>query len=193
MGRSENIGGPLGWQLTLWENLKKGVNWRPLAQYCPYMRRPSSRSFMEFEEYLEVAQATLSLNGLLHWWRHQMRPYMEKSTSNFSRQMFAWFLGLLRRSFHILNFQIYPANYLEVRAHLISCSPPLAQCLKLEHSILLNFQTLHRKNLKIGDVKAMPQKTHKPCEHLSRKIGTTSFPHMVSSDDVTNGEAHSKL
>ena len=47
--------------------------------------------------------------------------------------------------------------------------------------------------MKIGDVKTMPQKTHIPCENVSKKCGTTTFPYMASSDDVTNGETHSKL
>ena len=65
--------------------------------------------------------------------------------------------------------------------------------LKAGNSRLLNFQTVNRKNLKIGDMKTMPQKTNQPCEHLSKQFVTTTFTYMASSDDVTNGESHSKL
>ena len=41
----------------------------------------------------------------------------KSSSSTFFRYIFAWYMGLLRHSFHIPNFHIYPANNLEVRAH----------------------------------------------------------------------------
>jgi len=47
------------------------------------MRRPSSRSFIEFEEYLEVAQANSSFEWASPLVRHQMRPYMEKKKFQF--------------------------------------------------------------------------------------------------------------
>ena len=77
-----------------------------------------------------------------HGWPHGLKLWMGLSigdvirwdqswksiSSKFFRTISAWFMGLLKCSFIIPNFQIYPANNLEVRAHWISCSPPL-QCI----------------------------------------------------------------
>ena len=41
----------------------------------------------------------------------------EVGSPNLFRQISAWFMGLLKHSFHIPNFQIYPANNLEVGAN----------------------------------------------------------------------------
>ena len=102
--------------------------------------------------------------------------------------------GSLRHSFHIPNFEIFPVNGLEVRvSNVPAFSIEPMQWRGIGNSMCSNFQIICRINLQIGDAKATPQKTHIPCEHLSKQFGTNTFPYMASSDDVTNGESHSNF